>query len=431
MRILFISTQLPPFIGSANIRALNYINYLNRLGHEIDVIAVDYPRDSIAYDENSEDVFDREVKIHKISPGLIYNMSYTKKMSNKISDTGTVENNKPSFKKKVGLFVKRNILIPDPFVQWINPAFKKASSLVKANGVYDCMFSMHETPSSHVVASRLKRRFPSMKWIGYWSDPWNGDSLRKGRSLFKTILEEKIENNIVKKVDRFLFTTNSTRQMYIDKYKINPDDTDIVYRGYDEIIYSNIEKEKELPVELNKNKINIVHTGTIYKELRDITPLCKALEKLKYDDYNLFKKIHVLFIGQFTDTQDENRVKNLENVTVKPLMPYKDALRYVVHADALLLYGNKNSTQVPGKVYEYLGSKAAIVTLLGDEQDELQPLMNQVKKGPVVLNEEESILEALQDIERNLNSDQNNWSKAAVNYRWDNVVKDLEDKIFN
>ncbi|MBX0354660.1 glycosyltransferase [Bacillus toyonensis] len=429
MKILFIATQLPPFIGSANIRGLNYINYLNRLGHELDVITVDYPKDSIAYDKNSEDAFDKEVRIHRVNPGLLYNVSYTRKPGNDISNRS--ENSKFSFKRKIGSFVKKNILIPDSFVQWINPAYKKAVSLIESNGSYDCIFSMHETPSSHVVAYKIKKKFPNLKWMGYWSDPWNGDSLRKGRSLIKVFLEEKIERNIVSKVDKFFFTTKSTRQMYINKYDINPNVTNVIYRGYDDTLYHDIEQEKKIPIELKNDKINIVHTGTIYKELRDIGPLCTALEKLRIENYNLFKKIHVLFIGQFTDIQDENRMKNLENVTIKSLMPYKEALKYVVYADVLLLYGNQNSTQVPGKVYEYLGSRAAVLTVLGDEKDELKDLMEQVNKGPIVLNNEEDIFDAIKSLERRESSNQLSWSQKVAEYKWINVVKDLEKKILN
>ncbi|WP_369901757.1 glycosyltransferase [Bacillus manliponensis] len=430
MKILFIATQLPPFIGSGNVRALNYINYLSRLGNEIDVIAVDYPKDSIAYDENLEDAFDKEVRIHRVNPGLLYNVSYTKKpLQNSESPTGSEAT--PSLKKKIAGFVKRNILIPDPFLQWINPAYRKAVNLLKENRGYDCIFSMHETPSSHVVACKIKKDYPELPWVGYWSDPWNGDSLRKERSSFKTFIEEKIEKNIIGKVDKLLFTTNSTKEMYIGKYKLNPEVTDIVYRGYDESLYRDIEEQEEKPMELQDNKINIVHTGTIYKSLRDITPLCNALDKLEIENKSLFEKLHFIFIGQFDNQQDELRLKAFNNVTIKPLIPYKEALKYVVYADVLLLYGNKNSTQVPGKVYEYLGSKAPIWTILGDENDELGHLVRQVDKGPTVLNKEDSILSTINSLYKASIEEcsQENWSRPAVDYEWINVGKDLEKKL--
>lgn len=70
MKILVVATQIPPYIGSGNIRALNYINYLAKLGHQIDVLGVDYPKDSIAYDSKLEEAFDKRVNVYRISPGF-------------------------------------------------------------------------------------------------------------------------------------------------------------------------------------------------------------------------------------------------------------------------------------------------------------------------------------------------------------------------
>ncbi|MFP3513958.1 hypothetical protein SB775_31155, partial [Peribacillus sp. SIMBA_075] len=85
--------------------------------------------------------------------------------------------------------------------------------------------------------------------------------------------------------------------------------------------------KEEKPIELQEQKINIVHTGTIYKSLRDITPLCDALDKLKIENKSLFDKLHFIFIGQFDKQQDELKLKEFENVTIKPLIPYKEALK--------------------------------------------------------------------------------------------------------
>ena len=426
MKIFFIATLLPPFIGSANIRALNYINYLSRLGNTIDVIGVDYPKDSIAYDNYLEDAFDKEVEVYRINPGFFYNMSYTKKTVNNLDkNTNT---HKSSLKKKIASFVKRNILIPDPYVLWIYPAYKKALDLIKEKGEYDCIFSMHETPSSHVVAYKIKKKHPTIQWVGYWSDPWNNDILRENRSFFKIFIEEKMEKNMIKRIDKLLFTTNSTCQLYINKYKLNPNMTDIVFRGYDESLYQSIEQQEQRPEELKIDKFNMIHTGTIYKELRNINPLYNALKRLKKENYELFQKINIIFIGQFTDKQDEVLMNSLENVIIKPLIPYKESLKYVVYADALILFGNRNSTQIPGKAYEYIGSKGTVLTILGDQNDELKDLMEEIQKGPIILNREDYIYSTIISLYNNRVALPETWNTPAVNYKWINVVNDLRNK---
>jgi glycosyltransferase involved in cell wall biosynthesis len=433
MKILVIATQLPPYNGSGNIRALNYINYLSRLGHQIDAIGVQYPKNAIAYDPQLEDAFDKKVNVYRIKPGFLYRFFYRKK-NNKLNLNNTKSasiNN--TIKGKISVFIKNTFVIPDAFMLWIYPAYKFAKKLVKKRD-YDIIFSIHETPSSHLVAYLLKRKFNKIRWVGYWSDPWNGDSLRDNRFVFKKYIEEKIENKIVKKIDKLLFTTEKTKKLYINKYGLNKSKASVVFRGYDKKIYiESMRKSIESLEGLQKNKLNILHLGTIYHTLRDIGPLCAALDLLKREDIKLYNLLNILFIGQFENYDDQRKLQNHSNVNVFPLVPYEQALQYTVKADVLLLYGNKKSTQVPGKVYEYLGSPAIILTLLGDAQDELNTIMENVEKGPVILNNEKEIYLELKKLsEAYFNNNLNkNWMKPVDKYEWENVVKDLEMKLIN
>ena len=51
----------------------------------------------------------------------------------------------------------------------------------------------------------------------------------------------------------------------------------IISRGYDKELYENIEKE-EKPKLLFENKINIVYTGEIIENIRDIKPFIEAIK---------------------------------------------------------------------------------------------------------------------------------------------------------
>jgi glycosyltransferase involved in cell wall biosynthesis len=429
MKILVIATLLPPYRGSANIRALNYINYLSRMGHQVDVLGVKYPTDSLQYDESLENVFESNVNVYRIGPGALYKLFYQKK--NKTPSLKATKQKKGLFqriKPKINSFIRNNVLILDSYIQWIKPAYKMAVSLQKKNQ-YDCIFSMHETPSSHIVAYKLKKKFNYVKWISYWSDPWIGDSLRsfsKARLLIERFLEKKIINN----ADKFLFTSIKTKEMYRERYNIDEKKLDIVYRGFDDRLYSKISCEKADLNGLKKEKINIVYLGTIYRSLRDITPFYEALVKLKEKNYEVFSNLNILFIGSFDNKEDESKLGELENVQIIPPIPHYQALRYIVKADVLLLLGNKKSTQIPGKVYEYLGSKAIILTILGDETDELSTLMGNINKGPVILNNSDEIIKSLNDIYFSIKNRTNNeWNQVIKQFTWENVVRDLESKL--
>ncbi|MBD7911779.1 hypothetical protein [Clostridium cibarium] len=432
MKILIIATYLPPYGGSGNIRLLNYINYLNELGNDIDVIGVDYPKDSIAYDKSLEDAFNSSVNIVRVNAGYLYNLFNRKKKVVKSDDDVKKETSNTKLNKikvKVNNFIKTNLLIPDSFIFWIRPAYKEACKLINSTE-YDLMLSIHETPSSHLVASKLKNKYPKIKWVGYWSDPWNGDSaLRENGLWVKKKIEERLERKVVEKVDKLLFTTKSTLNFYIKKYSLNEENADVVYRGFNSELYKEYSRSEEVPEHIKEDKINIVHTGTIYSKLRDITPLCLALNKLKEENYKVYKKLNILFIGQFDSSDDEKKLREFECVKIVDFLPFKEAIKYVIKADVLLLYGNKNSSQVPGKLYEYIGSEAVVVSILGSKEDELGYIMREVDKGPIIYNEETDIFDLLNNIENSYKDYDSNWKKPCFLFTWEKVVLDLFNKL--
>ncbi|MCU9816211.1 hypothetical protein [Paraclostridium sp. AKS73] len=60
---------------------------------------------------------------------------------------------------------------------WKNSASKLGIDIIKSDKI-DLIFSMHETPSSHLVAYNLKQKFQNVRWVAYWSDPWTFDPNR-------------------------------------------------------------------------------------------------------------------------------------------------------------------------------------------------------------------------------------------------------------
>jgi len=433
MRILVIATQLPPYIGSGNVRALNYINYLSRLGHQVEVIGVDYPKDSVAYDNHLENAFDEQVKVYRIKPGYFYRFFYRRKAIKITKESSSNTSINSTLKGKINFLIKRNFVIPDAFMQWILPAYFFGKKLNVKNK-YDLLFTLHETPSSHIVGYLLKRKFKRLRWVGYWSDPWNEDSLRGERSFIKKIIEEKLEQLVIRRIDKLLFTTKKTKKLYIKKYNLEKSKVSIVYRGYDKNLYKNIQKDTYSNMSgLKEDKINILHIGTIYHQLRDIRPLCNAIDILKINDVELYQKLNIVFIGQFDNIEDQKKLSSYDAVSILPLIPYQEALKYTVMANVLLLYGNKNSTQIPGKIYEYFGSKATILTLYGDRYDELKEIMEEVDKGPVIENKEMQIYFALKNLinEYSGNGVNSKWKEVNHQYEWENVVRDLEYKLLN
>lgn len=119
----------------------------------------------------------------------------------------------------------------------------------------------------------------------------------------------------------------------------------IISRGYDKELYENIEKE-EKPKLLFENKINIVYTGEIIENIRDIKPFIEAIKML---ESKLFNRLNILFFGNIDNNSLIEQLKEFKNIKINKRIDFKEALRYIIHSDILLFLGNKSSMQIPAK----------------------------------------------------------------------------------
>lgn len=425
MKLLVIANYFPPVNGSASIEALYYVNKLSELGYKVYVISPDYPSDYFRYDENFEGMISNNVTVIKTYMGKFYSKIYPK--NNFENQTDDKVKSKYSIKRELKEFTKKNIIFPDSYFEWRKEALKVAKNLIATEDI-DTVISMHESASCHLIGRAIKEVFPSIKWIAYWSDPWTLDSTRYNNTLFyKKLIESRMEKKIVEMADYLLFTTKETMECYIKHFKINQDKCGTVHRGYDLELYDEIKHDMELNVDLRERKINIVHIGELYAQLRDINPLIKALRELKYQDENVYDKINIIFLGGIHDKELISPCEDIECLSFYDRTNFKTALKYMLSADVLLLLGNKKGVQIPGKVYEYLGANAPILTILADKNDPLNKLMIDADKGPVIMNDEEKIKKCLTDIYQSILNDEvpSEWEGPNNKYSWEKGMSEF------
>ena len=70
----------------------------------------------------------------------------------------------------------------------------------------------------------------------------------------------------------------------------------------------------------------------------------------------------------------------MSNVNVSPRIPYREALAYMLNSDVLLFFGNKNSKQIPAKIYDYFGVDGIFLLFLGDENDPIKDVVKNKDK---------------------------------------------------
>lgn len=422
MKILFIACYSPLINNSASIETLQYLNNLAKIDeNEVHLLTVNFPKNSIYYDEYILSMLNEKVKMHIISGGKIFEKIMPKKPSNKVA-VNSSQNNK-SFIKSMLKKGKSIIAVPDMYFNWAKAASKYGIELMKKEK-FDVMFSMHEPPSSHICAMKIKEEFKDLPWVTYWSDPWLKDSTRENISPVRRKYEQSFERKVVNLSDRFIFVTKANRDDYVNSYNIPIEKTFIVTRGYDEKQYKEI-KEKSNPKLIQKEKINFVYAGEIFSKLRNVNPFIDALNVIKNENIDLYNKLNIMFFGNIDSDEVKNKLNFIDKVSVSPRIPYDEALGYMLNSQVLLLFGNKNSKQIPAKVYDYFGAEGLIFVILGDENDPIKDVVKNKEKCIVVNNNVDEIVNGINKIASMIELGIKHG--AIEEYKWQYISKRLND----
>jgi len=425
-RILVIAQYFPPVANSASVRAKSYLIGLARLGIIVDLITFDH---GIYPDEDDSLLTNDEIP----DTLNIYRVSSKKKKESTPSahqPTSIKRPRKKVFRNMLKKFFYDFIAIPDGMWQWRKAAVYRGKQLLKLHK-YDLIFSMHEGPSSHLVAKKIHNR-SEIRWITYWGDPWLDDPKKANANLarrnypVRRQIEGFLEKSVVKHSYKLLFTSPETSNYYQRKYSLNPLALDVVFRGYDK---DDILSYSQNGVFLDDDLIRITYAGIIHYPMRDVFPLVEALDELKAKHRKLYDRLEFTFVGKIDDQKTVNALETHTNIILCGVVSFNEAQMLLARSDIALLLGNKNSSQIPGKVYEYLGFSNITWTILGDSNDPLKPFMERVNKGPVDLNTALDIKNTLLNIAEMQFEKSETWKQPKVEFEWEAVISDLAHKM--
>ncbi|SFC54151.1 glycosyl transferase group 1 [Clostridium uliginosum] len=422
MKILFIACYSPLINNSAAIETLQYLNKLSEInGNEVHLLTVNFPKNSIYYDEYLFSMMDTKIKCHIIDGGPIFKKLMPKKSSQNNVNVSIGKN------KKILRKVKNSIVIPDMYYGWAKRASKYGINLMQSEK-FDVIFSMHEPPSSHLCAYYIKKKFKNIPWITYWSDPWLKDSTRQKSFILKKIIEKRMEQNVVNLADKFIFVTEENKNDYIKGYNFSKKKSKYTYilnRGFDKGLYQRLSLE-EVPKLIKNDKLNMVYTGEIFSKLRDINPFIKALEEIKNENIDSYNMLNILFFGNIDDVEGKKRLEQLEVSSVSSRIPFDEALKYMLNSEVLLLFGNKNSKQIPAKIYDYFGTNGKVFVIYGDDKD---PIRDLVENHDKCITSNNSSYEIKDKIYRLIENYKNKEIKVVPDYKyeWNSIVKKLNN----
>lgn len=361
-KILFITTSYILKNSSAAIRNNSLVKGLVELGYTVDVCTIQWSKELYSpffeKEQNGNIYYDQLPNLIRIAK--IKNNQIRKKDNKWLTKTRQL--------------LKKILFFPDGCYEWI----KKFREIDVSQ--YMCVISSSDHKTSHFVGLKIKRLYPSLPWIQIWGDPWSTDV---NTLCFMKPLIAYYEKKLISESDKVVYVSEVTMRDMQKKYPCYSEKMYTIPRGFYFEINSPI---------FNPTCMRIVYTGVISYG-RNPLVLLKAINKLKLP----LSDCTVEFYGNIPLEMRE-QLNSFPFVKLYDSVDFEHMSTILASASILLYLSNKQgSSQIPGKLFDYMGTNKPILCLVSDEFEPTSMFLKQYERCIVLKNSESDIC--------------NNWSK--------------------
>ena len=206
-KVLIITYYWAPAGGPGVQRWLKFVKYLRDFGIEPIIYTPQNPTypmvDAHIADDLPQDLTLLQTKIWEpYSIASLFSKEKTKKIS-----AGIIPTKKLSWVDKCLLWVRGNLFIPDARVFWVRPSVKYLSDYITAQGI-DTIITTAPPHSVHLIGLHLKEKFPSLRWIADFRDPWTNIGYHSQLRLTKKSAEKHLtlERKVLQTADTIIVT---------------------------------------------------------------------------------------------------------------------------------------------------------------------------------------------------------------------------------
>lgn len=269
--------------------------------------------------------------------------------------------------KALAYVVHQHLLLPDPQIAWILPAFVKSLYIIQKTGV--SLIYTSSPPNSMQVLGLLLKRVTALPWVADFRDPWTEGIRRQQayqRNRTRQRLEEAWERSVIARADHVVVTTDKTLEQFTGKYpRVSTAKFSVITNGFDPADFSLNPSASSL---LNPQEFNLTLTGNI-EAMFDAVPFFRAVRELLDEDDDIRSHLRVNFVGTKQGKYKEYiRQHQLDShVRYIAYVPHAISLQYLAESDALFLCQipvyESASTKLSGKLFEYLYMRKPILAL--------------------------------------------------------------------
>lgn len=379
-RVLIITYYWPPAGGVAVQRWLKFVKYLREYGWEPVVYTPENPE--TFYDDLSL-LKDIPAGIEVIKrpiwePYNIYKILTGKK--GKKLGLGFASNETSSKKglfNKLFVWLRGNLLIPDPRVFWVSPSVRFLCRYLKEKPV-DVIITTGPPHSMHLIGLKLKKKC-SIPWIADFRDPWTNIDFYHELKLtwLADWFNHCLERRVVNSADAVLVVS---QQMKREFESLGCQRVFVVTNGYDTDDFQTMESQES-------NSFAICHVGTM-NAARNPLVLWKALSRMRTKNPELASKLKIRIAGQVDSSVTESikAYQLIDNLEYLGVVPHSKALELQKSSQVLLLVVNNTPNAkgiVTGKFFEYLAAGKRVLAI-GPTDGDLADILAETGAGDVV-----------------------------------------------
>ena len=343
-RLLVVAYHFPPVRVSSGIqRTLKFCTYLRDHGWDPLVLTIS----PTAYEVSSPD------QLKEIPDDVVVERAFGLDTSRHLS-----------FRGKYSNFMAQ----PDRWISWWPAAVWTGMRMIDKYQP-DAIFSTFPIATAHLIGLSLSKR-SRLPWVADFRDAMIEEGYPQDPLTWK--VQRRLEVATVKQCARAVFTAQPTRDMYAERYPEVPNSKwAVIENGFDEDNFLDAETGLEL-IPLGKpGQLTLVHSGILYPKERDPRAFFAALSKLKIAGKINGDQLQIVLRATGSDDLYRSQLValNLQDIVrLEPPIAYREALREMLRADALLLFqGSVCDHQVPAKIYEYYRATRPILALVGPE----------------------------------------------------------------
>jgi glycosyltransferase involved in cell wall biosynthesis len=376
-RVLIITYYWPPSGGSGVQRWLKFAKYLPEAGWEPVIFTPDNP-DFDLQDETLLKEISPDLEVIRFPIWEPYQLFGKLKKKGKSHPGRILELQKKGFLEKVAIWLRANILVPDPRVFWVKPSVHFLNELLKEDQ-FQAIITTGPPHSLHLIGQQLKQKH-GIPWLADFRDPWTQWEFLDTLPMLPFIRRrhEALERKVLKQAD-VVVTISPTFQR--DLEKLSGRKIDLITNGYDP---ADIPKDFA-PRPKIANRLHLVYTGII-DAIRNPLPMMQAL-KAEFEVAG--EEVSWTFVGKVSEPVQQQVQADpwlLRHIHFAGYVSHQEVFDFYAKADALVLIltDTKNAKgNIPGKLFEYLATGLPVLAL-GDPQGDSSEILSQASAGAVL-----------------------------------------------